>query len=75
LGISPQTVITHLHEGRGMKCFHLRWVPLTLIDLHKANRVRHAQAMIRALDNHLPTGCKYLQGVQVTPSHLNAHEM
>jgi hypothetical protein len=60
LGISPQTVIAHLNEGLGMKCFHLRWVPQTLIDPREANRVRYAQELIRALDNHSRIGFKYL---------------
>jgi hypothetical protein len=47
--ISPQTVIAHLHEGLGMKYFHLRWVLHTLIDTQKANSVRYAQEMIRDL--------------------------
>jgi hypothetical protein len=43
-----------------MKCFHLRWVTATLTDLEKANRVRHTQEMIQALDNHSGSGFKYL---------------
>jgi hypothetical protein len=42
LGISPQKVITHFHEGFEMKCFHLRRVPDPLIDLQKGHRVRYA---------------------------------
>jgi hypothetical protein len=60
LGISPQTAIAHLHEGLGMKCFHLRWIPHILIDSQKAKGVRYAQEMVRALDNHSWTGLKYI---------------
>jgi hypothetical protein len=35
-------------------------VPYTLVDLQKANRVRYAQEMTRALDNYSRTGFKYL---------------
>jgi hypothetical protein len=35
-----------LHEGLGMRCFHLRLVPRTLVDLQKANMVRYDQKMI-----------------------------
>jgi hypothetical protein len=35
LGISPQTVITHLHEGLVMKRFHLRWVPIPELAIRK----------------------------------------
>jgi hypothetical protein len=35
-------------------------VPHILINPQKANRVRSAQKMIEALDNHSPTGFKYL---------------
>jgi hypothetical protein len=52
--------VAHLHEGLGMKSFHLRWVPYPLIDTQKANRVRSAQEMIQALDNHSRTRFKYL---------------
>jgi hypothetical protein len=59
LGISPQTVMVHLHEGLRMKCFHLRWVPHTLTDPHKAKRVCYAQEMIEHLDNDSRIGSKY----------------
>jgi hypothetical protein len=58
MGISPHMVIAMLHKALGMKCFHLRWVPHTLIDPQKANKIRSAQEMTWALDNHSRTGFK-----------------
>jgi hypothetical protein len=37
--ISPQTVINHLQDGLGMKCFHLRQVLHTLTEVQKSARV------------------------------------
>jgi hypothetical protein len=72
---SPQTVIVHLYEGFGMKCFHLRWVPHTLIDLQKSNRVHYAQEMIWVLDNHSRTGFKYpLTGDESWMTHVLCHD-
>jgi DNA-binding CsgD family transcriptional regulator len=39
LGISSKTVVNHLRDGLGMKCFHLQWVPHTLAEAQKATRV------------------------------------
>jgi hypothetical protein len=60
VGISPQAVIVHMHEGFGMKCFHLRLLPYVLADDQKTKRLKQAQAIIEALDNHSRTGFKYL---------------
>jgi hypothetical protein len=56
----PQTVVNHLHDGLGMKCFHLRWVPHLLSETQKANRVAYAKEMSWVLDNNARTGFKYL---------------
>jgi hypothetical protein len=53
-------LLTYLYEGLGMKYFHSRWVPNTLIDPQKAHRVRYAQEMIQSLNNHSRTGSKYI---------------
>jgi hypothetical protein len=60
LGISPQTVIAHLHEGPGTRRFCLRWVPRALTGSQKAKRIRCAQEIIEALDTNSRTGFKYL---------------
>jgi hypothetical protein len=60
LWISQQTIIAHLLEGLGRKCFHLRRVLHSLIYPQKASRVRYAQEISRALDSHSRTGFKYL---------------
>jgi hypothetical protein len=40
--------------------FSFDMVPHTFIEPEKSHKVRYAQEMIRALDNHLRTGFKYL---------------
>jgi histone-lysine N-methyltransferase SETMAR len=60
LGVSPQTVVAHLHKSLGMKNYHLRWVPHELDDDQKAERARCARLMLEELDRHAETNFHYL---------------
>jgi hypothetical protein len=52
-------VLDHLHESLGLKYDHFRWVPHALNDEQKAKRVRYAEAMMTALDEHSRTRFHY----------------
>jgi hypothetical protein len=60
LGVSLPTILNHLHENLGMKCYHFRWIPDLFDGSQKAERVRCAHIMLEALDVNAQTNYRYL---------------
>jgi hypothetical protein len=50
LGVSPATVLNHLHNSLEIKNFHLRWVPHRLIDDLRQVSVAKCGELLRALE-------------------------
>jgi hypothetical protein len=60
LGVSSPTVMNHLSQDLGMKCYHSRWIPHVLDDSQKAEKVHCIRLMLESLDVHIRMNDEYL---------------